>query len=192
MFDFFADLASLAPLLTAGLVIAGFLSLRRITRSSRQSLILGLYGRTMEHNNTIVADKYQRAAIDVFHGLESNNPTLRSNRTSLEAQENGYYELYWATRAVHLSHLFLIYQVWNLADESRSKFEKRYYGWAVFAQKILKELHGQSENFDSKPDWYRDACRDIDPSVNESASYSKTFFEYSAELIQSDRSGIGR
>ena len=155
--EYLSQAAEIAPLLTAGLVIVGFLSLKRITKTGRQALILGLYGRTMEHNKSIVSDKYQRIAIDIFHDLERENSNVKSNRMAIEKEENSSYELYWATRAVHLSHLFLIYQVWGLADEDAKVFERDYYGWAVFSQKVLMELNGKTKGFETKPDWYKSA-----------------------------------
>lgn len=185
----FQNMAALAAAVTAVFALIQLFFLRQ---SSRQSLIIGLYGRTMTHNDSIVADEHQRIVINISHGLEASRPALKAFRLEIEAKENSYFNLYWATRAVHLSHLFLIYQVWCLSGEKKEIFEKEFYGWAVFARLILREIQGVSDGFDLKPDWYKDACRDIRIYQTEAAGYSKKYFIYSRKLIESPESDIGR
>ncbi len=185
----FENLAYLAATVSAAFAL---IQLYYLKQNSRQSLIIGLYGRTMTHNDEIVSNEYQRVVINVSHDLESIRPELKAHRQRIEARENSYFDLYWATRAVHLSHLFLIYQVWCLSGESRKTFENDFYGWAIFARIVLRDIHGVSEGFDLKPSWYKDACRDIKLSQTEAAGYSKKYFIYSKELISKKESVIGK
>jgi hypothetical protein len=185
----FQNLAAIATAITAVLVLRQLYYMRE---SSRQSLIIGLYGRTMSHNDSIVSDEHQRIVVNISHHLEASRPELKSRRVELEAMPNAYAEFYWATRAVHLSHLFLIYQVWCLSGERREVFEKEFYGWAIFARHILREIQGVSDGFDLKPNWYKDACRDIRIYQTEAAGYSKKYFLYASKLIETPESRIGQ
>jgi hypothetical protein len=185
----FQNLSAIATAVTAILVLRQLYYMRE---SSRQSLIIGLYGRTMSHNDSIVSSEHQRIVINISHDLEAERPALRLHRVELESQPNSYASFYWATRAVHLSHLFLIYQVWCLSGERKDVFEKEFYGWAIFARHILQEIHGTSDHFDLKPEWYKDACKDIRLYQTEAAGYSKKYFLYAKELITVPESQIGQ
>ncbi|MCT4654248.1 MAG: hypothetical protein N4A65_00400 [Cohaesibacter sp.] len=135
-----------------------------------------MYTQTMLHNREICSDQYKKMAVEVFHDLSGDqNAKLRS---SIAKTQEGYFELYWAARAIHISHLNLIYQSWIIAGGTKEKYEKRYPGWANFAGLVALDLRTSEPSLQKKPFWYQKACEEIDFEFKDGSMYSKSFHEY--------------
>ena len=82
--------------------------------------------RTINHNKLVLDDKRARSAVAYLEGL--NAPTDEAEA-----------DIYWAFRGVHLSHLNLIWQVWELAGTpgEGEKLNPGYEGWQRFAREIV-------------------------------------------------------
>lgn len=153
-----------------GAVIA-FFSCRAAFNNLRNARLMHVYVRVMEHNKQIFDDNFKKIAINIFLGLEDDDQ--RAVRKSFETAGKTF-ELYWAARAVHLSHINLIAQAWLLSGKSERRFKRKFPGWIDLARKISKELSERTFMDESKPLWYRNACRDLSP-MNKNFIYGVKF-----------------
>ncbi|MDN2581930.1 hypothetical protein [Aquibium sp. ELW1220] len=165
-----------APVVSAFVFMANFVVAIFAFTIARKALITNqishLYAKTMDHNKLIFDNEYRMVVIDLFHGLEDEE--LKKKRDMLERKDEGHFNLYWATRSVHLSHLFLCAQVWIMCGASERKIAKSFPGWVIFTEKIAKELDNKRIERSNRPDWYKKACRQINLDDNESI-YGKKF-----------------
>lgn len=119
-------------------------------RSSSNARMNAIYSNIMNHNEGVYKDKYKRLVVDQFRLLSTIQYTPKD--------EVDKRNLYWATRSVHLNHLNLLVQVWLLAGHPRT-MGKEFKNWEKFASDVVKDLRG--DNLASKPDWYREACKEL-------------------------------
>jgi hypothetical protein len=124
------DLRTIAQLVTAAALAGGLIytaiqvSLRRRERNDENRTTIS--ERTINHNKLILDDKRVRSVVASLEGL------------NVPADEAGA-DLYWAFRGVHLSHLNLIWQVWEIAGTpgKGKNLKLGYEGWQRFAQEIV-------------------------------------------------------
>ena len=119
--------------LSIGFVWTG-LQLRqaRLDRNIRSKIII--QQRTLDHNSPIGDSPLLRWAVQFCEGLKVPGPVPAtvSNATPEEK--------YWAVRNVHLSHLNLVAQVWELAGQPKEGVTlEGYRGWERFATKVVIE-----------------------------------------------------
>ncbi len=123
---------AIAVLLNAIVFAVGFsLALKefRLNRRSRDAEDrISISQNTFSHNELVVKDKLARSVVATLEGL--NVP-----------QDDEDELIYWKYRAVHLSHINLIWRVWDLGGRpgAGKGFEKDldFDGWQRFAQKIV-------------------------------------------------------
>ncbi len=124
------DWQAIALFVNAGVFALGFfltimqLSLNRRSRDTEDRISISQSN--LDHNTLILKDKRARSVVASLEGL--NVPKDKDEEDS-----------YWTYRGVHLSHINLIWRVWELGGQpKRGKDLYRYYnGWQRFAQKIV-------------------------------------------------------
>lgn len=162
---------------TVSAVIALF-SCRAALKNLANTRLMHVYVRVMEHNKQIFDDNFKKVAVNIFLGIEDDDQ--RSMREKFES-EGKTFELYWAARAVHLSHINLIAQAWILSGKSERRLERKFPGWIDLAKKLSKELTEATFRDEGKPLWYRKACRDLSP-ISKNFIYGKKFFQMMENL----------
>lgn len=121
----------------------------RARRDDRnQENLVNLMARVTEHNWAVIADPSRRGVLDKlrdFHTGPSEN-----DRTE-----------YWAARAVHLSHVWLLSQLWQLSDGSENLAGQD--GWVRFAARCSKTMSNAKSYPEGTPhDWAAsDLWRDL-------------------------------
>jgi hypothetical protein len=124
------------------LAVEGFLALLELNsrREDRnQENIAKMIERVSEHNWAIISDEDCCAVIDQLQDLHSGDTAKDKTQ-------------YWAARAVHLSHVLLLRQVWELAGKTEDLEGQD--GWVAFAKETAKQLFSASKPPGGNPnDW---------------------------------------
>ncbi len=128
--------------------------------------LVAIMARAADHNWHIIDSKHRREVVEQTLSLSI------KDRSPLEKEK------YWAARAVHLSHLNILYQVWELADRSKNLGPKDE-GWARFASRIAKNLQDCRKPFEGEPsEW---AGYDLWRSRKEGA-FPESFIDWLREM----------
>lgn len=114
-----------------GLLFIGTLlvawQLKQANEHKEMDNFVAIIERTSEHNWQIVNDDSALQFVE------------RAEDLSVRGKDKKTRDEYWAARAVHLSHLNLLWQVWEL--EGRPKYLSDHNaGWTRFAQKIVVQM----------------------------------------------------
>lgn len=180
------EIAKVGPLLSAFVLAIGVAIALRTLKAARikaqNDRTMHLFNRVMDHNKAICEDELQKIVINVFHELEKDNPDLIARRESLEKTQR--YELYWAARAVVLSHINLAAQAFVLADSSPERLEEYFPGWLSLAKKTALQLSKKVTEDKNKPDWYRKSCHDLS-DIKANMIYGQEFVDFMEKLKDS-------
>ena len=126
-----------ALVLTVGLIFT-VVQLRLIRDEKRRANAVAIAQSVGSHNALMLADGRRCRAIEEILGLMFGD---------VDREE------YWAARAVHLGHLDLLWQVWELANRPKRgvSLPDPYIGWQRFAERVfIPSLHGVSGTDHSK------------------------------------------
>lgn len=124
------DWRAIAQFVTAAVLAGGLIytaiQVRLHRRAREDENRTTISERTVNHNKLVLDDKHARSAVASLEDL--NVPT-----------DDAQADLYWAFRGVHLSHLNLIWQVWELAGTpgKGENLNPGYEGWQRFAREIV-------------------------------------------------------
>ena len=112
-----------ASLLAFALVFT-FFQLRRAQKDRHHANVAAINERVMSHNALILADPDKCALVAAVEGLKV---------------PEGQASAYWAARAVHLGHVNLLSQVWELSGRPKPgrHLLKEFGGWETFARDIV-------------------------------------------------------
>jgi hypothetical protein len=154
-------------------VVVGLFQLRQVIRKGKDDNYTAFLTRLAEHNWRCIESDARRYAIDIFLNLNVPPPNeLPSDR-----------ELYWATRAVHISHLNLLEHIWALASRSRfaqsRELKDRFKEWARLGSRLSWHLKKPNE-IATAPLPYRRACQDL---MAEFLTFSRAPEDYRAWLL---------
>ena len=95
----------------------------------KQENFVANIARTAEHNWHIIDDPIRQRVVE-----ESLNLYIRNRLDEEEKRQ------YWASRAVHLSHIYLLWHVWELEIKNSEKTDSSINGWKRFAGLITCKL----------------------------------------------------
>jgi len=138
------DWRAVAQFVTAGVLFLGLiytaLQVRLLRRTRDTEDRITISQRTIDHNSLVLKDDGTRAAVALLENLHVPNDKPDS-------------DLYWAVRGVHLSHINLIWQVWQLAGSpgAGEDLKNGNEGWQRFAREIVaNKLRAAHKDRDSE------------------------------------------
>jgi hypothetical protein len=178
----------LAHLGTVAAALVAVVSIFFIKRQIAISTEVAVWSAVAAHNKDITDDPAKMLALSYSFGFQAGNEKLRESLATEEIKFQ-YWELYWATRALMLSHMNLLTQVWLLSAEEADYFEENMNGWAWLARHVY--LHTQDEidpdtgkrSLNGKPNWYADACRALRVNKADSAGSTSRWEKYVQRVI---------
>lgn len=128
--------------------------------------------RTQEHNWSIVDNELRRSVVEV------------SERLYVAGQSKEIKNEYWAARAVHLSHLNLLWHVWELEGRP-SELSEHHAGWTRFAKAIMVQIsQAPAPPRGSPAEW---AAYDLWKGLKSYEVYPPEFVEWLERLIAENR-----
>ena len=120
-------LVRFAPLLSPLILLVGatiaFFSYRNARRVSNNSALMHVYDKLGEHNKEMRSDEKRKLVVSIFHSQDIDD--LQEEISNME-RKNNYYDLFWSTRIVHMSHLNLIFQFWIFLEEMNIRLGKNF------------------------------------------------------------------
>lgn len=149
-------LSNIAIIAGIAFTIANIGIIHRAMRNDRYAQIMNS---EFVHNKMIFDDEYRQAVVEVCLGINGGWKSPRM--VELSTAPGGLARLYWAARAVHMSHLNLIRQMWRMCDDSFSKMRIMFPDWYDLALTISRELYSDPPKQDQRPIWYIQACASL-------------------------------
>jgi hypothetical protein len=149
--------------------------LRRMDRDREQANLAAILERTAEHNWHIIENEERRLVVE------------ETRRLSVSGCSEAVKKQYWAARAVHLSHVLLLHQVWEL--NGRKELSHGLDGWNNFASAVGRELlNAQARPKGTPSDW---AAYDLWMALQYDEVQPAEFVTWLEKrgLLQSDRRG---
>lgn len=174
------SLGNASQIATVILIIILLYQLRIMEKDGKHRDAAGIIERIMQHNWEIIKDKKMKEAVRAFEGLNVPNCDEQS-------------DLYWATRAVHLSHINLLWQIWELSGRPKpketfpefleklrtaeyyKKSQNEYTDWNRFAKLTVEELASVPGD---RPQAYSAAVRDLWKGLHTYELAPKGFIEW--------------
>ncbi|PCI01402.1 MAG: hypothetical protein COB76_01380, partial [Alphaproteobacteria bacterium] len=117
-------------LLTAAII--AYFSLVNAEKVARNTRLMHLYTHIADHNESMRKTEYLKIAINIFLDLE--NDQAKYVRLNIEKENTGYFNLYWAARSAHMSHVNLVFQVWNFSNCDENRFRSEFPEWVTFGK----------------------------------------------------------
>lgn len=144
--------------------------LKQANEHKQMDNFVAIIERTAEHNWHILENEEMRKVVE-----ESENLSF--------LQEPKLRERYWAARAVHLSHINLLWHVWELEGRP-SELSEHQAGWTRFAEVIVSQMSRAEAHPNGTPSSW--AAHDLWKGLQEYEVHPPEFVAWLKRTIESE------
>mgnify|MGYP001571696563 CR=1 FL=1 len=127
--DFQGFIFAIQAIILITALIVAVIQLKQAADDRKQENFVAYIARTAEHNWQIINDSTRQLVVE-----ESLNLFIRNRFDEEEKQK------YWASRSVQLSHIYLLWHVWELEIKNSKETNSSVDGWVRFAGLITCKL----------------------------------------------------